>query len=633
MKAFSSFYLKIKNIFFSGGKGSVTDSRANLDRKLVYSLTKSRIPNFAQIKYLKKFLNPKEIWWIRLSFLVIIISLFFLGARFYTIHLATVSARGGEYSEALVGAPKHVNPLYSGFSDVDSDIARLIFSSLFKYNSDGQLVKDLADSYEISADGKTCVVKLKEGVKWHDGSTLTANDVIFTFNTLKNADYKSPLRATFAGVDIEKVDDETVKFDLSESYAPFTDLLTFGIMPQNLWSEVPAEGAELAELNLKPVGSGPYKFKSLSKDTLGQIKSYSLSANDDYYGGRPNIDTVTFKFFVSPEEAVQALNDNVVEGIGYLPKRLAAALTAKNSYQYYKLNLPELTAVFLNQKNNPLLSDVKVRQALAYAINKSSIVNDIFGGDARIIDGPILPENFAYNPDIHTYPYNQASAAQILDDAGWKVAEIIPADVVSLEQSKNKSKIKPEDENKLAMGAGRWRTKDNKFLTIKLTTVDTDENIQVAERIKQNWEALNIKVVLKTISASQIQNDVIRPRNFEALFYGQMVGNNADAYVFWHSSQVGDAGANLSDYSNKEVDQLLEDGRLTTSQDDRKTKYQRFQEIITDEVPAIFMYSPFYTYSQNKNIQGFNVSSIQIPADRFANISDWYTKTKRKIIW
>lgn len=586
-----------------------------------------------QVKYVKKFLSPSERKAMRASFLIITLSLLFLLGRFYIVNLQAVPVKGGEYSEALIGSPKRINPLYSNLNSVDRDLGRLVYSSILKTDAEGNLANDLAESLEIGSDNKSYIFKIRTDAKWHNGSKLTVDDILFTFRTIKNAEYKSPLRSSFAGVEAEKIGEETIKFTLAESYAPFLGLLTFGIMPENLWDQVSPQGALLNELNLKPIGSGPFKFKSLSKDKNGRLISYALSASEDYYGARPNVSILNFKFFQNYDEAVQAMNDNAVSGLGYLSKKSDIALSAKNSYYFYKLNYPELTAIFFNQKNNQALADVKVRQALALALDKNEIIKSLFDDNAKSVDGPILPDNFAYNQNIKIYRFNKAEAEKLLDEAGWKITDVSDTDIKTINETVDKEKLKDADKARLAIGAGRWRASKDQFLAIKLATVENNEYQQVVEQIKKYWEDLNIKVEIDITPANQMQAKIIKPRNFEALFYAQITGNDPDVYAFWHSSQAGELGANIADYSNKEADQLLEDGRVTLNQDERAEKYRRFQEIITNNLPAIFMYSPSYIYAQNKNIKGFNIKKIQSPDDRFSNIADWYIKTKKRIVW
>jgi peptide/nickel transport system substrate-binding protein len=635
-RALASFYL----VFFKENKLKKEEEgesrhRSELDKKLVYSFSKSKIPSLKQVKYVKKFLTARELFVLQASVIIFFLSFIFLGTRFYFTHLQIVPAQGGTYAEGLVGNPKYINPLYAGLSDVDSDLSGLMFSALLKRDNDGRLVNDLADNYSVSEDGKIYNFKIKTGAKWHNNNNLTIDDIIFSFNIIKDAKYNSPLKKNFSGAEIEKIDEENLKFILAEPYAAFLELLTFGIMPQDLWYAISPAAAPLAELNLKPIGSGPYKFKSLTKDTAGQIKSYNLAANEDYYGQEAKIENLNFVFSPNFEEAVRALNEGAINGISYLPKSLEKDLIAQDSLNLYKLNLPQLTAAFFNQAKNSALKEKAVRVALALSLDKNGIINNSLGGNARLIDGPILPDNFAYNENNKKYDFNKEEAIKLLEDAGWKETKITEADIAAANEDikSDDDKIKIEAEKKLAVGVGNWRIKDGGFLKVKLTTVASPENSQVAQSLKKGWEEIGIKTEVEEIQPNQIDANIIRPRNFEILLYGQILGADPDLYAFWHSSQMGESGLNLSNYANKEVDQLLEGARVSADLEKRKEEYKKFQEIITEDLPAIFLYSPTYTYAQSKKIKGFGVKSILIPGNRFANITDWYMKTKKKLTW
>lgn len=614
---------------------SETQVQTELDKKLVYSLSKTKIPSLRQIKHINRVLSQKERLVMRLSFFVFIISLTILGARTYISHLQIIPAHGGEYIEGVLGAPKYINPLYSSFSDVDGDITSLVFSSLFKRDENGHLVNDLAESYDVSQDNKIYTFKIKSEVKWHNNNQLKADDILFTFNAIKDGRYNSPLKASFVGVEVDKIDDVTIRFVLVEPYAAFLDLLTFGVLPQDIWSQIPPTSAGLADLNLKPIGSGSYKFKSLVKDKNGNIKAYTLVVNEDYYGKIPFIDTLVFRPFVNPEEAVRSLNEDNIDGISYLSKYFEKDLVARDSLNLYKINLPQLTAIFFNKEKNKLLTDKKIRQALAFAIDKNNIIKDILKEDARIIDGPILPDSFAYNTENKKYKFSQEEAKTLLHDIKWEEVSISEDDLVKAEEEVNSEdeKIRKNAEQIVLMGAGTWRKKDDQFLIVNLTTVESEENLQIIRAIKGYWENIGVKTQIEIIPTNKIQTDILRPRNFQALFYGQIVGADPDSYAFWHSSQIKESGLNIANYSNKEVDALLEDARVINDTEQRKEKYLKFQDIITEELPAIFLYSPVYTYVQDKKIKGFNIKNILVPHDRFNNIDDWYIKTDKKIIW
>lgn len=628
-------YKKIKK-----QKTNVAYQQKELDRKLVYSLSKSRVPNFRQLKYIGRFLNSTEIKIIYICFLIIFGSLIFGGANFYQDHLQQVPKKGGVYVEGVVGSPKYINPLYASVSDVDNDIASLVYSSLFKHDKDGKLVNDLVEDYQVSEDNKEYTIRIKPDVKWHHIGKLTADDIVFTFTLIRDSQFKSPLRSSFIGVNIEKIDDQTVKFSLADPYAAFTELLTFGIMPADIWQQVTPETASLAEWNLKPVGSGPYKFDKLVKDKNGAIKEYELVVNEDYYGKQPYID-INFRFFGDFPEAIAALNDDAVNGISYLPLEYKNNIITPNTYNFHKLLLPQINVIFFNQKNNAVLAEKNVRQALAMAIDKNKIVSEELDNQAEVVNGPILKNSFAYSENAKSYEYNPEEAIKLLDANGWKKTEVTAEEVAALEEKKSalpeeneeKAELTTEEENKLQVGVGDWFKKNNDFLIIKLTTVERAENIKIVEAVKKFWEEIGVKTELEIMPPTQVQSEKIRGRDFQALFYGQVLGADPDPYAFWHSSQTGENGYNIADYADKKVDQLLEDARLTSNVDERKEKYAEFQKILTEQAPVIFLYSPVYTYVQDKNVKGFSVKSLLSPRDRFSNIEEWYINTKKSLVW
>ncbi len=561
-------------------------NQVEVDKKLVYALSPRKIPTGSQLKHLNKFLNPKEYLIIKICLLLIFVNVIYLSISFLGKHLQYSPVSGGEYVEGVVGYPKTINPLYAVNRDVDSDLSRLIYSSLFKYDQNGVLANDLTESVEINND-KEYTIKIKEGVKWGNGNKLTIDDIIFTIDAIKNADYRSPLRTSLSGVEAEKIDDRTIKLTLGSPYAPFLEALTFGILPKSVWENVNPGSAALSELNLKPIGSGPYKFKSLIKNKDGDLKEYNLIVNDDYYSRKPYIKNIKFKFFVDYAEAIKSLNDNQIDGLSYLPLEERKELLAKDSLSFNELVRPQIISLFFNRDKDKALDDKIVRVSLAQAVDKNQIIKDAFAGIYKRADGPILASSFAYNSQIKNYEYSP------------------------LEASTN---IK------------------NKLASTTLTVIDSGSNVSVAEKIKFYWEKIGVAVQIKVIPGEQAAS-VIKNRNFEILLYGESVGGDPDVYAFWHSSQIGGKGLNLAGYNNPAADALLTEARTTTDLEERKIKYQKFQEYINNDVPAIFLYSPTYTYVQAKKIKGFNGSMAVEPADRFASISDWYLKTSKKLTW
>jgi peptide/nickel transport system substrate-binding protein len=632
------------NYIFNAFKKKGGQTHEQADRNLVYSLAPKKIPSLRQLKYLPKILTSKENLWLKILGGIILINVIFFGVKFYSDHLQVSPAYGGQYIEGMIGAPKYINPLYNYNRDIDSDLSALIFSSLFKRDAVGHLENDLVDSWSISEDSRAYSFIIKDNVRFHNGNKLTADDIVFTFSAIKNEEYGSPLKSMFFGADVEKVDDRTVKFVLSEPYAAFPELLTFGILPQSLWQNIDPQTANLAELNAKPIGSGPYIFRSLVKNKSGEIKEYILEANDDYYSAHPYIDRLIFKFYPNSNENIAALNNNDVDGLSYLELESEKDVLAKNSLNFNRLNLPQTAGLFINKKNNVALSDVALRQALALSLDKNKIVSDVWSDNATVIDGPILPSSFAYNPNLKKYNFNLAEANKLLDDAGWKKINISDNDIKAVNASSTEGDLVLKKEIIDYAGSdfnvsGDWRYKPTKkgtptqFLSLTLTIVDAGANSKMAEEIKMAWAAIGIKAKVRTVLPNQVQGDVIRTRNFEVLLFNQMVGVDPDQYAFWHSSQTSEGGLNITEYKNKEIDSLLETGRLTTNKDERLQKYQKFQEIITTDLPVIFLYSPKYLYLQSKKINGFTIKDVTVPSDRFYDAAKWYIKTEKKLVW
>ncbi|MFH2136133.1 MAG: peptide ABC transporter substrate-binding protein, partial [Patescibacteria group bacterium] len=480
--------------------------QTDFDKKLVFALSKSRMPTFSQLKYLPRYLARSEKFVLLGLFIVLLLGLGFWGVKFSLEKMEKVPDYGGEYVEGLVGAPQYVNPILAQTNDVDMDLSRLVFSGLFKYDSAQVLVSDLAERYEISEDKRVYTIFLKDNLTWHDGEKLTAADVVFTASLIKDPLFRSPLYSGFRGVTVEEVDNRTLKFILNESYTPFLGMLTFGILPEHLWYNIPAQSANLAEYNIKPVGSGPFKFKSLTKDKNGSIKIYTLVVNDNFYDKKPYLEKLIFKFYPDYDSALAALQNQNIEAISFLPEETEESFQSKKFKKYF-LSLPQYTAIFFDQKNNEFLKDAAVRKALALAIDKNKIVNEALGGKGEAVDGPILPGYVGHSPDIKKIAFDPGFAKDNLEKAGYKLAEGEP-----------------------------FRKKGDKVLKVVLTTVDRPEYNKVADLIKTSWEAIGVQVELSIVPSIRIQREIIRPRAYESLMLGTILGFDPDPYPFWHSS-------------------------------------------------------------------------------------------------
>lgn len=583
----------------------------SFDKKLVLRLADKRMPTTKQMKHLLRYLSPRERTALKALTALVFAGLLAVGVKFYNEHVQLVPADGGDYSEAVIGGPHFINPVLASANDVDYDIVGLIFSGLMRTNSRGELVPDLAASYEVSPDGKVYTFSLRDGIVWHDNAELSSADVVATIGYIKDPAWNSPYFAQFKNVEVEATDEKTVKFTLNEPFAPFLTLLTVGILPEHLWQEVEPENAARADLNTKPVGSGPFKFKSLVKDKKGAVHSYTLAVNESYYGQKPHLATLTFRFFPDFGSAVDALLKKKVGGISFVPPESRTEVEQSRSLRTYLLRLPQYTSVFFNLNKNPLLKSKAVRQALAMALDKDETMRQAGPDAGAPVYGPILPGFVGFHPDVRRYNYDVQAAAGLLESEGWKI---------------DTDGVRKKDVTDVG---GKTVTKMP--LAITLTTVDAKENIAAAQVIKRDWESVGVETELEIVPGSKIQKDKIRPRDYDALLYGEIVGPDPDPYPFWHSSQNANPGLNLAVFSNRRVDELLEKARSTNNQDERAAYYKEFQDILADEVPAIFLYSPAYTYAVTRQVKGIDTPTIFTPADRFSNIANWYIKIQR--VW
>lgn len=579
------------------------------DKRLVQSLASARLPTWRQIRHLPEVLSSSDSARLRLGIALFSVGFLLLGAAVYASHTSVGPAAGGALVEGVVGSPHSLNPVLSLSNDVDNDLTRLMFSRLFTTDGAGRPVPDLVDAVNVSADQKTYTLKLRQGVQWHDGQTLTADDVLFTFALIQDPAWKSPLYAFFKNMAVEAPDDLTVKITLKEPYAQFLSQLDFGILPRHVWKDVTPQAAPMAEANLKPVGSGPFKFQDLRRDKRGFVLSYTVARNDRFYGQVPYLDRLTFQFYQDYPAVVEALRKRQIQSLSFVPRDTRKEIKDISRLTQVSLELPQVTAVFFNPKHAPTLRDKEVRRALTMAIDKGRILFDVLGGDAHPVDHPVLPGMSATS--TAPVPYNPAAAGALLDGLGWR--------------------IDPKDglRKRPISGDAKNRSAASEALAFTLTTVDQPESLATATLIKNGWTALGVDVAINAVPASEIHRTVIRPRDYDALLYGQLLGSDLDPYPFWHSSQVQDPGLNLAMFSDRQADDALEAARRASSAEARQQAYLKFLAVLGEQQPAAFLYSPSYTYAIPSNLKGFGGTRAYDPSDRFATIASWYLKTSR----
>lgn len=381
-----------------------------------------KFPAFQQWKKLLQVLSSKEKIVFLTSLGLFLGSTIFLLASGY-LHLTSIQpSQGGLFTEGIVGQPRWINPIYAPTNDVDRDLVELIFSGLVKYDAKAGIVPDLAQDWTISKDGLVYEFYLRKDVFWHDGKKLTADDIIFTVETIQNSDYKSPLIANWLGVKAQKISDYQVRFELKKPYGPFLEIATLKILPKHIWQNIPSQTFSLSPYNLKPIGSGPYKFSLTTQDKSGYIKSITLEGNKKYFAQKPFIPKIKFLFFETKEQLLKTAQLDGLDGFTLL---LAKDLNFRG-FISHSLVIPRYFAVFFNPEKTALLTQSKIRYALNYGTNKTELVETIFKTGrsqeelAEIVHSPLLPSVYGYSPLSNPYQYNFGKAQQLLEESGFQ---------------------------------------------------------------------------------------------------------------------------------------------------------------------------------------------------------------------
>lgn len=534
-------------------------------------------------------------------FLILIISASFV---FWVDHIylgmtESVPKKGGEYVEGIIGQPSYVNPLLSQTSEADADLAGLIYSGLFKYNGEGKIENDIAEGYEVSENKKTYTVRLKKNLLWHNGQPLTAGDVFFTISILQDPAYKSPLRQNWQGIEVSQIDDYTLNFNLSNPYFGFLNNLTVGILPKHIWENIAPEKFSLADYNLKPIGSGPYEFVNFQKNSNGEILSYNLRAFEKYFDGEPYISRISFNFYPDEDTMLAAYNKKEIKGMENINSGKIPNIKNKKSTIVRELSFPRYFSVFFNQNKSVPLANDEVRRALAYSVDRSEIINKVLYEKGAAIDAPFLPSMNEYNNDVEKKDFSVEKANEILDEAGWKLKE-----------------------------GEKIREKNGTKLQFKIYTTDWPDLSDTAAILAKQWQIAGADVSVEVLSISDLQQNFVRPREYEALLFGQDSNFNPDLYPFWHSSQKQD-GFNLGMLDDKDADEILQNIKQEQDSGKRTELYKEFQKILAKENPVVFIYSPYYLYPMSSDIKGLETRRINSPSWRFTDINKWYIKTKR----
>lgn len=537
---------------------------------------------------------------------LVIVALLLLSQQPVSVITLPEAAPGGIYTEALIGAMGRLNPMLDWNNPADRDVNRLIFSSLVRFDARGLPQPDLAESWGVSADGTVYNFTIRPNATWHDGQPVTSDDVLFTIELIKSAGSLFPqdIKDMWSQIQVKRLDDKTFQFQLPEPFAPFLDYATFGILPKHLLEAIPADQLATAEFNLKPIGSGPYKFDRLLISG-GQISGVVLIANQDFYTLPPFIEQVVFRYYPNSASAFDAYKQGEVLGISQLTEDVLQAALQETTLAVHTSRLPQMGLVFLNL-NNPsvsFLQNENVRRALMLGVNRNIIVSHILKGQAIVADGPILPGSWAYYEEIEKIAYDPDAAAKLLNQEGF-----------------------------VFTAGSDVRSKDGQPLTFTLVHPNDEIHTLIAQAIQTDWALIGIKIELQSVSYDSLANDFLTPRNYQAALADLNTARtpDPDPYLFWHQSEAT-GGQNYSQWDNRTASEFLETARVSADFEDRARLYRNFQVVFTKDMPSLPLYYPVYSYGVDVQVQGVQIAPLYDTSDRLALIDEWYLVTRRTL--
>jgi len=583
-----------------------------------------------------------------------------------------------------------INPLYASQSDIEKDIIEVVFDGLFRYNREGNLVPNLAKSFETE-DDRVFDVTLREDLYWSDGEEMTAEDIVFTVETILNPDFQSTLRQQWTGVSAEKLSEREVRFTLDSTSAVFPENLTLKIIPKHIFGDYSPRDFRYSIHNMQPVGSGPYRYKEAREDSEGNIYSLRLERNPHYFRSTPFMDEVSFYFFEDEEELLRAYEKREIDGFSLPGGRVKELFKEhENAFHYHEYRVPRYFSLLFNLRREGLVQEDLLREALSYATNREALVSNVLKGKGDTVTSPLLPSFYGLTEPETSYSHNPEKAKELLEEAGFKDGiremedpfrfsedlredsqgeevrklqecflylqeqdkDLYPGgevtgffdedtkEAVNHFQEKYREEIlDPHDfQSGTGMVAGSTRDKLNELcedlfeettsLEISITTLEDSLLVATAKELQEQWEKVGVSVTIDKRPLPDIRDKAIRLRDFDTLLFGTVLTGSLNPFPLWHSSKVDDPGINLPGYESEEADELLE-SIIEETGENRTEALHLLQEKILEDLPGIFLYSPYYIHPVSERIKGVKEGSLMDPSERFADIDKWYINTRR----
>lgn len=545
-----------------------------MDRKFFSEL-------YTHIKKIYKTLSPERVIVLWIFIFLSLASFFSALVIFNNKFLITTPAYGGEIYEGIIGTPRFINPILAT-SEQDKDLTSLIYAGITKKDDLGNIILDMGESIVESDDKLSYRVTLKSDAFFHDGKKVTADDVIHTINLVQSPVIKSPYRIEWEGVSVQKESDTEITFTLKKPYPLFRSILTLGILPKHVWESLTEEQFSLSDYNIHAIGSGPYAIETINT-VSGIPTNFVLQAHNRYTLGRPYIKRIFINSYSNEKNLIQAFTKGYIDRIHGVSPDTITELGVSDKNITTSL-LPRTFTVFFNPNKEEALSDKQVRFALEKAINKQAIVDNVLQKYGKAIDTP--------------YAFDDTQA----DTALYNVEEA---------------------RTLLAKSRG-LKNSSTSTISLTLTTANTEEMKKVAEMIQADWQAIGVETTLAVYEVADLNQTIIKDRDFQVLLFGSITKSPADLYAFWHSSQRSFPGLNISNYVSNALDKNLETLRNESDEVARIEAYDSVKDEFRDETPGIFLFAPSLIYITRDDAITLLPKYSFDSASRFALIHTWY---------
>ena len=513
-----------------------------------------------------------------------------MGCRAEELSPAATDAAVPAYGDTLImgtigDASNLLPPLASDASS--TAITSLVYNGLVRYDKDLQIEGDLAQSWDISADGREITFHLRRDVRWHDGAPFTSADVLFTYQLMIDPATPTAYAEQYRQVSkAEAPDPYTFRVRYDKPLAAALPSWALDICPKHL---LEGQDVTTSPLCRAPVGTGPFRFVSWQPGEM-----IVLERNEDYHEGAAYLRRVLYRVIPDSTTMFLELQSGGLDTMGLTPLQFARQTeTPAFGRRFNKYRYPAFAYTYLGYNlRKPLFQDKRVRQAISHAIDKQELIDGVLLGLGQPANGPYVPGSWPHNPQVKDYAFDPARAAALLEEAGW-----IDRD-----------------------GDG-VRERDGKPLRfVILTNQGNDQRIKAGEIIQRRLAEVGMDVRLRVIEWASFLKEFIYPGKFDATLLGWTVPIDPDGYNVWHSSKTGPGELNIIGFNNARVDALLEQGRRSLDQDRRQQIYWQLQEILAEEVPYTFLFVPDSLPVVARRFHGIE----QAPAGIQHNLIRWF---------